>query len=365
MSTLITKNTKSNVRAYNKRQHAVAMANIAKVEAVPFASEAPANIPIGADGMSDVYLANEAVFTQQFFDEPLTTYAVGWKDPNNIEQTLEFFAPSTPAPRRFTYKEWTSLEEFLSEGTYDDLRAIGAEFPTVKFTGKETHARTDNRGLRIRVDLDEVASPDSPLAGGIANYQQRAVAKILRRLARNSLRRAIALLSAAATNTAKTWDTTAGKDPDQDLLTDLNTGNDASGIRANRVGYGETAWAKRILSHRAQNTAGGYASAGLSVDQVAQFLGVSEGYVSHERYSAAGAALSQIVSNLVLEFFAMAGADIEDPSNIKRFVSPTDSGGPVRVYVQQVTSKLVDITVEKYELIKITSTLGIRQLTIS
>ena len=56
---------------------------------------------------------------------------------------------------------------------------------------------------------------------------------------------------------------------------------------------------------------------------------------------------------------------MEDPSNIKRFTSITESGGEWRVYVQQVTSKLVDITVEHYELIKITSTLGMRKFTVS
>ena len=253
--------------------NAQALTNVSAIEKLPYAPDWPGNPPIGADGMSPIYLANESVFTQQYFDEPLTQYAVGWKDPNNIEQTLEFFAPMTPAPRRFTYKEWTNIEEFLSEGTYEDLRAIGGEFPTVKFTGKETHARTDNRGLRIRIDLDEVAAPDSALAGGIANYQQRAVAKLLRRLNRNSLRRAISVLSAAATNTAKTWDTTAGKDPDQDVLSELVTAATASGIRPNRIGYGETAWTKRGLSHRAQNTAGGYASAGLTIDQAAALFG--------------------------------------------------------------------------------------------
>jgi hypothetical protein len=360
-----TKFTKSNVRAFNTRQHNAAMKRVAAIESMQWAPQAPTGaIPIGPDGMSDIFIANEAVFTQQYFDEPLTTYAVGWRDPNNIDQTLEFFAPETPAPRRFTYKEWINIEEFLAEGTYDDLRAIGSEFPTVKFTGKETHARTENRGLRLRVDLDEVASPDSPLAGGIAAYQQRAVAKILRRLARNSVRRAIALISAAAVNTAKTWDTTPAKDPDQDVLSELVLGTTASGLRPNRVGYGETAWTKRGLSHRAQNTAGGYASAGLTMDQVASLFGTM-GYVSRERFSALGNPLLEIIGNLVLMFFAMGGADIEDPSNVKRFVSPTDAGGPIRVYVQQVTSKLVDITVEKYELIKITSTLGIRQFTIS
>ncbi len=313
----------------------------------------------------EVYLANESVFQQQYFDEPATLYAVGWRDPSNIEDALEFFAPQVSVPRRFTYKEFTNIEEFLSDGANDDLRAIGAEFPTVKYTGTETHARTDNRGLRIRIDLDEVADPTSALAGGLPVYQARAVEKLRRRLNRNSLRRSIALLSAAATNTAKTWDTTAGKDPDQDVLTDLVTGATARGMRSNRIGYGETAWTKRGLSLRAQNTAGGYASASLTPEALAMLLGIDQVHIDHARYSASGAALAEIVNNLVLMFFALSGADVEDASNIKRFTSPVEGGGPVRVYVQQVTSKLVDITVEHYELIKVTSTLGIRKFTVS
>jgi hypothetical protein len=345
-----------------RRHHSVALANVSAMEGYLSAIEPGA--PTGNIVPGEVYLANESVFTQQYFDEPLTNYAVGWRDPNNIEASLDFFAPSVPTPRRFTYKEWTNVEEFLAEGPNDDLRALYAEFPTVKYTGTETHARTDNRGLRIRVDMDEVADVNSPLAGGVPAYQARIVDKLMRRLRRNSLRRAIALLSAAAVNTAKTWDSTAGKDPDQDVLSELVLAATASGIRPNRVGYGDTTWAKRVLAHRAQNTAGGYASAGLAVDQVGAFLNVM-GYISRERFSDRGGPLAEIVNNLVLMFFASPGADIEDPSNIKRFVSPTESGGPYRVYVQQVTSKLIDITVEHYELIKITSTLGIRKFTVS
>jgi hypothetical protein len=345
-----------------QRQNFAARQRIAAIESEPVALIANDGAPLQPGA---VYLANESVFTQQYFDEPLTTYAAGWKDPNDIEKTLEFFAPSVPVPRRFTYKSWTNIEEFLSEGAYDDLRSIGGEFPTVKYTGSEVHARTDNRGLRIRVDLDEVADPNSVLAGpGLPAYQARVVEKLKRRILRNSLRRTIALLSAAATNVAKTWDTTAGKDPDQDVLSQLVTAATASGIRPNRVGWGDTAWTKRVLAHRAQNDAGGYASAGLTSDQVGSFLSVMA-YVSRERYSAAGAALAEVVSNLVLMFYALAGQDMEDASNIKRFYSMTDSGGPWRVYVQPVTSKLVDITVEHYELVKITSTLGIYQFTIS
>ncbi len=343
------------------KHHSRAVDRLAKIESEPVALIANEGAPIRP---GDVYLANESVFTQQYFDEPLTNYAVGWRDPNNIEETLEFFAPSVPVPRRFTYKSWTNIEEFLSEGSYDDLRAIGAEFPTVKFTGSEIHARTDNRGLRIRVDMDEVADPNSALAGGIPVFQARVVEKLKRRILRNSLRRAVTLLSAGAVITAKTWNGTAGQDPDNDVLQQLVAAATQSGIRPNRVAWGDTAWSKRVLTHRAQNDAGGYASAGLSPEEVGMFL-IVQPYVSRERFSAAGAGLAEIVGNLVFMFYALAGQDTEDPSNIKRFYSMTDSGGPWRVYVQQVTSKLVDITVEHYELIKVTSLLGINQFTIS
>lgn len=299
--------------------------------------------------------ANASLFTESYFSEALTGYAVGWKDPNDIEGTLEFFAPKVPVTRRFEYAEATNAEEFFSDGD-DDERAIGGNFGTVEYTETKTQAKTVNRGLKICVDLDEVAEKEG--------WQKMYAAKLLRRLRRNSLRRAIALLSAAATNTAKTWDTTAGKDPDQDLVTELVAAATASGVKPNRVGYGDTAWSKRLLAHRAQASAGGFASAGLTPELLAAFLGVDKVAISKERYSTGGSK-SEIVNNLVLSFFASEGMDTEDPSNIKRFVSPCEGGTDVRVYERQVTEKLYEIVVEHYELIKITSTLGIRKNTIS
>ena len=299
--------------------------------------------------------ANASLFTESFFSEPLTGYAVGWKDPNDIDATLGFYAPAVTVPRKFEYKEFVNAEEFYSDGD-DDERAIGGEFGEVEYKSSKTVAKTVNRGLKICVDLDEVADHEG--------WREHYTGKLLRRLKRNSLRRAIALLSAAATNAAKTWDTSAGKDPDQDVLTDLVTATTASGVRPNRVGYGDTAFSKRLLAHRAQDTAGGYASAGLTEQQLAAFLNVDRVQVSRERFSTGGTK-SEIVSNLVLMFMAMEGQDAEDASNIKRFVSPTEGGGPVRVYERQVSAKLYEIVVEHYELIKITSTLGLRKQTIS
>src|SRR4051812_45552087 len=110
------------VRDFRAAQ-AMAIAACALIEGQPMALIANGD----ALKPGEMYLANESVFTQQYFDEPLTNYAVGWKDPANIQATLDFFAPSVPVPRRFTYKEWTNIEEFLSDGANDDLRAIGGE----------------------------------------------------------------------------------------------------------------------------------------------------------------------------------------------------------------------------------------------
>lgn len=297
--------------------------------------------------------ANTSRFIETYFSEPLTAYAVGFRDPNNIAESLEFYAPRVPTARRFEFAKASNAEEFYSET--DDIRAIGADFKRVEYTSEKVDAKTLNKGLTVRVDLDNVTP----------GWQNRTVSKLMRRLQRNELRRAIALISAAATNTGKTWDTSAGKDPDADVLGDLILAADSSGIAPNRVGYGHTAWQKRLLSHRAQENAGGFASAGMTPEQVAGFLSVDKVMVSKERYATGAAAKAQVVSNLVLMFAAFSGEDVDDPSNIKRFVSTVEGGGDVRVYEQQVSAKLVDVTVEHYSNIIITSALGIRKLTIS
>lgn len=301
------------------------------------------------------YLANEARFVEAHFSEPLTTYAVGWRDAQNIEATLDFFAPRVQTPRRFEFGKAVNAEEFLSET--DDVRAIGGDFKRVEFTSEKENAKTLNKGLTIVVDHDNVA--DMP------NWREIYTGRLIRRIYRNELRRAVTLLAAAATITPKTWDTTAGKDPDQDCATEVIAFQDAAGVNPTRIGYGTVAWNKRRLSHRAQNTAGGFASAAMTVAEVAESLGLQSGHVSKERYQSGAATKSKVVGDIVLVFHAEDGQTPEDASNIKRFWSPTESGGPVRVYEQQLSAKLTALTVEHYSNIIVTSTLGIRKLTIS
>ena len=311
------------------------------------------------DGKFDqpgLHLANDSRFLETFFSEPLTTYAVGWRDPENLENTLNFLAPEVLVGRRFEFKRATNSEEFLSE-TVDDLRAIGADFKRVQYQGTDVTSRTLNRGLTVIVDLDNVTGN---------TWEQDTAAQILRRLRRNSVRRAIAGLTAAATNTNKTWGTT--QDPDQDVMDDLEAATTASGIRPNRVLYGSAAWNLRRKSFRVQNTAGSNASARLTPQELADDLMVDQVLVSRERFQSTASAKAEIVGSKQLSFYADPMANTSDPSNIKRFVSLHDAnqgGGRILVYRQQLSAKLVAITVSHYENIVITSTLGIRQITAS
>lgn len=311
--------------------------------------------PGGSLFPQQVYAANEARFTEANFSEPLTQYSVGWRDPENIEEELEFWAPNVQVPRKFEYAEATNADEFMSET--DDVRGVGADFKRVEYTGKKSNGRTLNKGLTMRVDLDNVDDG--------SNWQEAYTGRLLRRIFRNDLRRAVTLLAAAGTNEALTWDTSSGKDPDQDVASRVILFADGAGVAPTRVGYGAVSWNKRRIAHRAQNTSGGFASASLTPEQLAGYLGVRQVRVSGTRYQSAASTKTKVLPDIVVVFHAEGGAMPEDPSNIKRFWSPCVGGTRTRVYVQQINAKLVDITVEHYSDIIITSTLGIRKLTIS
>jgi hypothetical protein len=276
-------------------------------------------------------------------------------------------APAVPVGRRFEWKAAVNAEEFLSE-TVDDQRAIGADFKQVRYTATDVTDKTLNRGLTLIVDLDNVPGAGSDGAA-VAPWQQQRVAKLTRRLYRNSLRRAIAALSAAAVSVPYVWDKTSGVNPDMDVQGELVAATDLSGIRPNRVIYGDTAFLYRNQAYGAQNNPAGYLGYSPDVEaSLAAALQVDKVYVSRERYQSAAATKTQVLGPVVYAFFAMDDVDTEDPSNIKRFVSPFDAdqgGGLFRVYVQQISSKLVALTVEFYEKIVVTYSGGIRKLNVT
>lgn len=312
-----------------------------------------------------VSMANDSRFVQANFSQPLTDYATGWGQANPmLDDNLEHVAPLVVTPRRFEFAAGTNAEYYLSET--DDIRSIGADFKRVDpYTSTKVNSKTHNKGLSYRYDKDE--------AVGIPDFENRIVSRLMTRLKLNDFRRAVALLKASATNVAKTWDTTAGKDPDSDALASIILGNESIGNPGLTRGiYGVTAWQKRVLSLRSQNHAGGFAGAVMNETELARLLGLDAVKMSREVFISVGPSTKATVldttlgtTGIVLFYNAMSGVSKDDPSNIKRFVSMTEGGTEYAVYRNEVNAKLVDITVEHYSNIVVTSTLGIRQITVS
>ena len=328
------------------------MANIAE-GILP--SQGENNVP------GQIYMANASRFIEDTFSEPLTAYSVNWTDGAGLKDTLEFLAPMVPASRRFEFMRFNNAEAFMSE--FDDIRAIGQNFKMIEYSSEKVLQKTLNKGLMVRVDEENVE--DQP------NWRERYTGMIMNRLTRNELRRATAMLIAAGTSTAKTWSSGA-VDPDQDLLDAVeafagSTGVNGAGIHPNRAVIGSSAWAKRRKGYALQNVAGAYAGVPKTPAELAETVLLEEVLISRERYQSANAtpAKSQIVGNYAVVFLARKGMSLDDPSTIKRFVSATNGGTPFRVYEQRINAHTVEISVEHYSNIIVTSTLGVQTLAIS
>jgi hypothetical protein len=308
----------------------------------------------GHNPHQQVCAANEARFTAAHYSEPLTAFTVGWRDPENLAALLDFVAPPVPAGRRFEFKRADNAQAFYSEA--DDVRSIGAPFKRVEYTGDSVLGKTLNKGLTIRVDHDEALGDD---------WQERYVQLLLQRLLRNEVRRALGAIDASATVTNVTWPATGTvANPDADVRTMLVNAANASGVWPNRVLFGEIAWGVRANCYDAQDNSGARRAGGLTPDQLAVKLFVDGLRVAAVRYQSSSTAKTAAVGSRVYGFYAEPLPGKDEPANLKRFYTPTDSGGPFRVYLEE-HAKYTDISVEHYSTVIVTSQLGLSALAVS
>lgn len=302
-----------------------------------------------------IYLANEAAFDSSHYSQPLTEYTVGWRQTADVEMELNTLAPGVPVPRKFEFKKAKNNEAFLSED--DDVRNPGADFKRVEHKGETVNAKTANKGLMLVLDKDEI--------GGVLEEEYETV-NLIDRVMRNDLRRAGVIITGLGSANAKTWDTSAGKDPDGDTLDIVDSARDDSGVKPNTLIYGSSAWTKRIKSHRAQDTAGGYASASMTPQQVADWLGLKKGFVSEALYveKKNATSKSKVVGPKVVVCYLNPGAGRNDPSNCKRFYSLCDNGQEYMVYRWEM-GKFIHIIVEHYSYIAAPTTLGAKRIDVS
>ena len=302
-----------------------------------------------------IHVANSDRLTEGYFSQPLTEVAVGGWNTQDVTAEVDHLC-GTPirVNRRFEYHAWDNAEAFASDA--DDTRSIGSDFKEVRLTATKTQAKTLNRGLIIRIDKDEVDD--------MAQAEVQRVGYLTQRLRLNQFRRVFALLSAAATNTARTW-LSGTRDADLDIMTAVHAYHTAVGVYPNTVVSGKTAWLGRLTTMRALATAAGFASSAWDEKALAAFLGVDEVGRVNATYQSGAAAKTVIGASIVLVHLRAQTQMREDPSNLKYFWTPTESGGPVSAFRYEVGRKKVVVGVEHNELLTATYTGGIQTLTIS
>jgi hypothetical protein len=305
-----------------------------------------------------VYAANASRFATANFQEALTDYSVGYRDPEALDVLLAVLAPAIPnCPRRFEYFVANSSKAFLADDIADVIRNIGGEFKRVEDFGSMVTDRIQQKGLVYRLDY-------LALDPGMDREQARRqkVAMLQGRLLRADLRAAVAVHDLGATNLAKTWGTDSN--PHKDVRDSLVLGANGCGMRPNNVVFGEGAYDKMQDVFEAQDTPHAGRAASMTKEQLAAKLGVDRVVTVSARYASSATAKSTIVGAAVYMFLGYPGQNLEDPSHIKRFLHPANGGGDWGVYIEE-HANYEDITVEHNSLIRATATVGWRKLTIS
>lgn len=314
-----------------------------------------ANLQPGMVGM-----ANSELMADTFFSEPMTEYAVGWRtEDNRLEELLEALAPAVRTSDRFEYRVADDAAAFAAIENKADERALNGEFKTIMAHGQIENGATLSKGLTTVIDKRIVQSNPRAI--------EEKVGWLKRMLLRAEILRAAALLNANATNKAVTWGGDSGSQPDMDLADMVLAGGDAAGFDPNTIVMPAKVWQIRLATYGAVNTAAGFAGFAMTPDGLRDWLAIDRVYVSRERYGNGVATAKHPIlgTNVAFAFNAQRGATPEDPSNIKRFWSPEQGGGEWAVWVQDKSSHLVYVTVSHYSAIAITSSLGIRKLTVT
>ncbi|MDP0500992.1 MAG: hypothetical protein Q7P63_12935 [Verrucomicrobiota bacterium JB022] len=294
--------------------------------------------------------ANESRFQHAHLSEPLTAYSMGWKDPHNLQALLDFLAPAVPVARRFEFRKSTAADFYYSED--DDVRAIGANFKRVGYSGETVQSKTLNKGLTIRVDHDEEVGPD---------WRERYVGLLVQRLLRNELRRALKAMDNATIASPQAWG--ANANPDGDLRAELFQGTLGTGLRPNRILYGPVAWDLRQNVYDQQDNAAAARAGGLSPEELARKVFVDELRLMSP-YFHDGQELQAMVEHSIYLFYGQNGIHRDEPSTLKRFYTPTDDGNAFRVYVEE-HAKYTDISVEHYSQVVLTNPDGLCRMTVS
>jgi hypothetical protein len=262
-----------------------------------------------------VYFA--AVGRELHIDVPLSNVAMGYMPEEGIAHLI---APIVPTPNISGIVPGFSRADILR--TEEDLRAPGTRANVVKANISSDNFYCKGRALAHEVPIEDLHNAD-PI------YQTTAFIDgttfITGKLMLNWESR-VALQVTSGSNVgsysavASSWTDLTNADPLGDVNTRIDSVQDATGKRPNRVTFGETAWRyfRRNSTVRnlifGTNNGGGYPS----TQQVAALLDVQQVLVgrTYKNTGAEGAAeaLTQVWGNNVLVSYAPMNPSREEPS---------------------------------------------------
>jgi hypothetical protein len=316
---------------------------------------------IGSMASGTVCLSNDSLLRSVEQIEELTLFAASYDSMvgNGLSRLRDYLAPPRPSNSRIvrlmTYNEnepWETVDYNKAK------RGILADFAEVRQrVASKSDFQINNRGLSVVLDRDELK--DKP------EWQQIHTKWLIDLLNRATVQEAIAIYTAAAINSGKTWDSAANPDLDiRNII--LNTAN-TTGFYAQNVAYGDAAFLKRATSYESQLTAGSLARASVyNEEQLATALGVSSTLINMERYQNTATAKQELIGQNVLIFTGIKDVTPMDASNLVRHVTNgAGGGGEYAVYVTELGVKKIVLTVENFEYLHTQHTTGIQLVAIS
>lgn len=277
--------------------------------------------------------------------------------------SLDLIAPPVMVADFFQFAKADDLA-YLTEADDSDIRALGANFKRIQTSGTQVTDGTVQKGLTQRVDRRTLARVNGTVVSG---WENRTAAGLKNRLIRAEKIRSLAVLDAAANNTAVNWITAPEtKNPDGDIRKAAERTRIATGLNATNLLIGSTAQQTRQDAYEAAARTNELANhAAYTLDQIAGYSQVGKAFIETGiKQSKKGAVKVVTLGNVVYSYSAQKDASLDDPSNIKRCWSPTMSGGMWMVFVQE-SAAWTDITVFHQSKVIIPISAGIEKLTIS
>ena len=288
--------------------------------------------------------------------QPLQVYATSAAANDDLNPEIAFLSPEVPVSPYFAYQDYSGgINTMTSLASLE--RAINGGLQTIDGKGVEVAGLCKSYGLASEIDEDRFDDVQAEM--------QNRVRQIMDLIALNRLQIRLAAFVAIAANTAKTWGSSAN--PDADIRAAIISAHTGSGFRPTRVYLDETAQSLRQGAFESQATAGAFAGAMRSPQQLAGYLGISGVQVSNALARDSAGTLASVFASKVLLFRSFPGASRTDTSIMKTFVT-NDNGQRFRVHQRQVNEKVWRVAVTYRETTLVTGPVTgdpVRTLTIS